>query len=256
MKFLIVGRSGAGKDTLARELAKDGLVQVISYATRPKRFPDEQTHIFVSDEEAELLTDRVAETKIGSYVYFATREQVEHSDVYVIDPKGVKELVTNMPETAFAILYIDADRNERKQHAIERGSDRAAEEAIFEARSQAEDKQFTEFENWLNNGDCMGENVRLVVRITNTYDADALESMRQTVLKLRREHQNIMHIINVLVNHGVLELADANKDLVKVYYREPCEEKAVTKDVLASVLMVDVEGLGCMAQEYFRIVNL
>ena len=42
---LIAGRTGAGKDTLVKELINREFRGVKSYTTRPKRTPDEDTHI-------------------------------------------------------------------------------------------------------------------------------------------------------------------------------------------------------------------
>ena len=38
------------------------------------------------------MTDRVTETVINGYQYFATREQFDECDVYVIDPNGLSDL--------------------------------------------------------------------------------------------------------------------------------------------------------------------
>ena len=50
--FIIVGESGSGKTTIVNELEKRyGLTSVQSYTTRPKRYPDETGHTFVSEQE-------------------------------------------------------------------------------------------------------------------------------------------------------------------------------------------------------------
>ena len=71
--ILIIGRSGSGKDHLARELSKHGLKQVLSYTTRPPRRPDEDTHIFIKPEESCNYKDKIATTEIAGCEYFATK---------------------------------------------------------------------------------------------------------------------------------------------------------------------------------------
>lgn len=91
--YLIVGRSGSGKTTIAEELEKKyGLKSIQSYTTRHKRSENETGHIFVTDEEFDKLTDMVAYTEFGfpPYRYCATTEQVETHDLYIIDPKGIE----------------------------------------------------------------------------------------------------------------------------------------------------------------------
>ena len=60
-----------------------------SYTTRPKRTEYETGHTFVSEEEFDLLSDICAYGEFGGYRYCATAEQVDNSDVYVIDAQGV-----------------------------------------------------------------------------------------------------------------------------------------------------------------------
>ena len=51
MIYVLIGESGSGKDTIAKELSKLGYKQVISYTTRPPRYTGEDTHIFIPPEE-------------------------------------------------------------------------------------------------------------------------------------------------------------------------------------------------------------
>ena len=89
--FLIVGETSSGKDTFVQKIcAEHGYSQLISYATRPRRDGEGDTHIFISDDEAKQFVDKmIAYTRIGEYQYFATIPQLYESDFYVIDPQGV-----------------------------------------------------------------------------------------------------------------------------------------------------------------------
>ena len=147
MMYLIMGRTASGKDYFANLLEQRGLVGVKSHTTRPPRSSEEDTHVFVSPNEADKLTDRVAYTKIGDYEYFATPQDVEGKDFYVIDPAGLTSLADNMPDKAFRIIYVQASRDERKRHFVARQSCSKEEaEKLFEERDAAETKQFDEFE--------------------------------------------------------------------------------------------------------------
>jgi len=147
VKVLILGRTGAGKDTVSKHLTDAyGYKQVLSYATRPKRFPEENTHIFITPEEAKTLTNRVAETTIGEYEYFATKEQVQDSDLYVIDPDGCYELLNKMPETNFIIINLVAPEDIRRERCIGRGDDSVKERERFISRNTAENERFNLFE--------------------------------------------------------------------------------------------------------------
>lgn len=87
--YLIVGRSGSGKDTTADYLCKRyGYKRVISYTTRPPRDAQDK-HLFVSDTEFNQLQNIVAESHKYGNKYCATLKQVENADLYVIDFNGI-----------------------------------------------------------------------------------------------------------------------------------------------------------------------
>lgn len=88
---LFVGPSGSGKTTVANYM-KDifGLTQIDSYTTRPRRYPEEGGHTYITNEEFDKLTDMVAYTEFDGNRYCATTQQVEENDIYVVDVAGVE----------------------------------------------------------------------------------------------------------------------------------------------------------------------
>lgn len=192
--LLISGRTATGKDELVNYLTHFGAKKVVSYATRPKRFEGEETHRFISPEEAAKITNRVAETKIGQYEYFVTADQVRHADVYIIDPIGVKCLSETMPNHDFNLVYLVSDREKAKEMALKRAADPKSEGEIFDRRAAAEDAEFSQFEqmlmqdnvsHWFLSGKSFGEylecqhniypNVMLREIFRNTFDKEAME---------------------------------------------------------------------------------
>ena len=146
-KILIIGRSGSGKDTLAMALTeKFGMKQLCSTTTRPRRYDGEDSHIFVSEAEAEKLKERVAETVINGYQYFATKQQFEECDIYVIDPRGLEYLCKKAPNSPLCVVYVHAEDGVRKERAIKRADDAEEAAKVFEKRHADEDEQFSDFE--------------------------------------------------------------------------------------------------------------
>lgn len=145
--FLVIGRSGCGKDTLVNYMCqKYGLKKLKSYTTRPPRQNEEDTHIFISPEEVKKYQDDIiAYTKIGEFEYFATKSQLKDINFYIIDPKGVQDL-ENIPnleqEFTFIKLFIYLPEKERKKRIALRGD---SEEAFLK-RQEGEKQQFDNFE--------------------------------------------------------------------------------------------------------------
>ena len=91
--YCIVGPSGSGKSTISKILERDYALSLVeSYTTRPPRYPNEEGHIFVSDDEFDALGEMCAYTEYDGHRYGVTPEIIDQNDIYVIDPYGVKYL--------------------------------------------------------------------------------------------------------------------------------------------------------------------
>ena len=142
MVTLIVGRTASGKSTLAKMLEDMGAKILKSYTTREQRNESDTDHIFITKEEAKTFKNKVARTVINGNEYFATLEQLEDSDFYIIDPCGIETFLETMPDTKFEVIYVDTEKSLRKKRFMERG----ATEEDFLVRDNAENEKFTDFE--------------------------------------------------------------------------------------------------------------
>ena len=146
----IIGRSGVGKDYIAKRLSTIlNYPLVVSHTTRPIRSNETNgvEHWFDSKEEFQNVLNNqtvIAYTKIGEYEYCATLEDIEDNCIYVIDPLGIKYLQEHFKDQInLKIIYIYCDEYIRRARASTRSDFKIA----WEDRNKAEDGQFTEFES-------------------------------------------------------------------------------------------------------------
>lgn len=226
MKTLIVGRSSRGKDHL-RELLETtyGWNFVKSKTTRPPRYEGEDTHQFISKEEAENTPDAeiIAKTIINGEIYFSTKEDLEKADGYIIDPNGIEYLCNMCPNEWFQIVYITADPEVAKKAAQERANlakDPEAEMNVYNARSEAEDEQFTQFEAMIENKSfqkpcCSGINV-----FTNDFKEETMENFAITLEMRRRFYENMKPVLTYMKTN---EYFGGDKHHVKLFHKESNE---------------------------------
>ena len=148
LKFLFLGRTASGKSSISKAVCeKMGLIQVVSYTTRPMRESEKNgsDHIFISEDEvSKYENDIVAYTEINGYKYFTTFDSVDKSDVYVIDPEGLDNLKIKYGDKYdFVEIYIRTPQKMAEERARKRG-DKLKE---FKERWVSENKQFTDYEN-------------------------------------------------------------------------------------------------------------
>lgn len=98
----IIGKTGRGKDTLARRIHKEmGIPIICSYTTRAIRNneTDGVEHHFITNEEMDTLIKEkeiIAYTEIAGNRYCATVIDDDYEEfIYIIDPKGFYSLKEN-----------------------------------------------------------------------------------------------------------------------------------------------------------------
>lgn len=110
--LLLVGDSGVGKTTIAKELCKnDKYNYIASYTDREKRFDKEWGHVFVTkDFMSEILAkdDIVASTKIGDTNYCALKSQFMNDviNVYIVDEEGMNKTIKNLPDADIVTILV------------------------------------------------------------------------------------------------------------------------------------------------------
>ena len=122
--ILLVGQSASGKTSVAEVLeSKYKLKSLRSYTTRKPRYDGEDGHVFISNEDFDKLEDIIAYTEYNNNRYCATKEQLDASDIYVVDPHGVETLLNGYPTNRHIyIFYLNTNIRNRIDRMYKRGS--------------------------------------------------------------------------------------------------------------------------------------
>lgn len=123
--LLIVGKSGSGKTTITEYLKNTyKLKPLYSYTDRPQRYEGEIGHTFVTRQEFDKISkdNMVAYTEFDGYRYCATSEQINNSDLYIIDKKGIDYLKERyISQKNIKTIYIQVSWYRRLYRMLKRG---------------------------------------------------------------------------------------------------------------------------------------
>lgn len=154
--YCIVGESGTGKSYIVSQLCKKHkLTELCSYTTREPRDEDEQGHIFITGVSPAQIHKRypniVAETLFNGHMYWCTQEQVEQSDLYIIDPAGLDFFKkTYHGNKKIKTIYLRAAAITRRLRMKRRGDDEDQIEAriLHDRTAFAEAEKMADFVVW------------------------------------------------------------------------------------------------------------
>lgn len=258
--YLIIGRTGAGKTHLESVLEKKGLKTVKSYTDRPPRSKNDHSHTFISTDEILKIVNSekcVAHTCINNVNYCADTYMIADADVYVIDPKGVDELLKKMPDKAFNLIYIKTSIENRENAILERVSDEDKKEQhiIFENRNQDEDEQFTEFEKRILKEQqeeyAFPTNVISYIVYENTFSEDDCEEFADYLIAMHQRTKQMSAIIQELKAAKVpyLPYAENNDDsdyleLTTIKPDKTTKKNLVTCEQFAERILANEQALG------------
>ena len=163
----IVAESGCGKTSVVNMLEdKYNYKSINSYTTRAPRSIGERGHRFISKADYwEWDKDEfVAFTEFDNNYYFATRDQVKESELYVVDVAGVDYLRDKLKNTNTRVIVININTNESTR--IQRMASRGDSRCMIDARIKNDREMFKglEFDYSVLNED-LGKCVKIIDNI-------------------------------------------------------------------------------------------
>jgi guanylate kinase len=148
-KLLIIGKSASGKDTIARELHNLGLEVLLSYTTRKPRKDDLEypKHIYVTDEEFEKTpkNEIMAYAELYGSKYWATKDQFNKCDIYVIDPSEAVKLKENHKDCLIVSVYANDDTIRRRFVSRKDDCEQADKKYLEDLETHKNDEEIADF---------------------------------------------------------------------------------------------------------------
>lgn len=245
LRYVIVGRVGTGKTTLAAMLEKSGMNRLVTATTRKKRSDADIDHIFITKEQAAAVPEgqKLLRTTIADDEYFAYMQDVEHCQVAVVDPSGVKDIANAFPnDTVHIVHVVPKNPNDARKHALERESDKQHALDIYTRRCAGEDERFREFEAILNNpNEFIAQNARTTHTFVNDYGPDTLKQAAANLIAFARAHKNLCHILRLMVDAEAIKTDENGRILTNMtpVNHEESLTGTIPDDLLADWLMAN-----------------
>ena len=254
MKYLILGRSGSGKDALRLLLEKRGLTFVKSATTREPRFEGEDTHIFVDRKTAEEeFKTAVATTEINGELYYGTRESLLAADAYITDPNGMFELLEKVPDVAFRIIYMTADPDQKTMMALNRVQNDPEQAEIYKQRCESEHAMFSDFEDIIardNALEMLPANVSVIYQQVNDYQIASLEEFADRLAADMHLHNNTQEMLSEAMQSELVTSFEPTDDTNNFVTHIDTGETLPT-DILVENIIINKDNFSEFMSKFF-----
>lgn len=172
----ILGVSGSGKTSLVNKASKKYNLTVLkSYTTRLPRENDPadlSSHTFCTlDDAAKMYDEIVCSNWFNDNFYFATKDQIDSADLYVLDVKGLKDLYKNYYNKPIISIFLDVDSSIAASRMEKRGD--RDEDILKRLQHDAEAfknaKEYVDFVCDNSTQDKLNENVEFIDMLFRNY---------------------------------------------------------------------------------------
>ena len=174
--YCIIGKSGSGKTSIVDVLEMRYTYKVLpSYTTRVPRKEEDKDHTYVKLDEYFKIPNKVCKTLFDGNYYCATSEQIEESDLYVIDLAGYVKLMNNYKgEKKIVPIFIDCSMETCLERMLLRGD---TEDKAWE-RLKNDYYMFRNWKKYIQNGKVINGEKGLgdvIIDIKRCINADEFE---------------------------------------------------------------------------------
>lgn len=149
--------------------------EILSYTTRQPRYPEENTHTFISADEVKNLTGIIAETNFCDNYYCTTEEQIKNNDIVIWDVQGIKDFkqycLDNNTYIPHKIIYINTARSTLIRRMIQRGDnmDETMSRVYHDIEAFNEVEQYADI-TVFNNNENINDVVDHIVEYIDTWE--------------------------------------------------------------------------------------
>lgn len=154
MNYILVGKSGSGKDYTSKLLQNKGNRPIILYTTRPIRSNEKDgiDYHFVSEQEFinmidnnELVSYNSYNTVFGIWYYGIKKEVLDYDYVIVLDIKDVDNFINYYGKENTKVVLIKCSDDIRMQRAMKR--DKNFNEDEWYRRLKDDEIKFKKYEH-------------------------------------------------------------------------------------------------------------
>lgn len=259
-KCIIIGRKNSGKNLFMQELAKADFAIAKSYTTKKQPDDDDKSynfrHYYISEEDAEIFENKILETEHDGNKYFYTKEEIEKADIICLDVKGLREITTLYPDTAFRIVCIMAANDKRLISAVADKEDKITAEEDFKQLCIAENTEFEEFEDKLTSGNLDIENIHMGHVIVNDFtEKSSIFNWNDDMQSMFRQSKRASKMIEEVAAAGCII---KNNDRYELFTRDPNNTQNIIKklmslDMFTEIMLSDNEGLARITSAWLKI---
>lgn len=265
MKFVIIGKPGSGAPELVSYLTEAGLTACPLHTTRPKLKDGETAYAFLTEKDAAAIPpeDKLFLDVGENGAEYFLRPQDDPASARIIfleNPNMIKDLDTLVKDETCHLIHVHGGSLlDRKLQATRDTEKPLLAEQVFNQRNGELLSAFSSLEAVMgldkDGGAVPLPMPKCITRGRNfeyDFNPENLEKFAKALHNMLVFHNRLMTIVKECGELGVLYHEDGK---FLIAYDDPNNDKYVTADCFAGILMEDDEGMANIMREYVALSN-
>ncbi len=236
LKYILLARCGSGRRFFEKLLAE-------------KHFRIAEPHKLTKSDKTKPILSFTKDDE----TYYYTTSDIENADIISINPSNIQKLCSLFPTISFRFIEIMASNEDRIRFAVKDADDKITAEEDFVAACEAENDEYSRFEDKIVNNDLKINNISRGHIVNNDFsqNSDIYGYVDKLVTDIRT-FRNTQAVIKILIANKLIK-QDPDNDNNVIVINSNHKSSPMAIDIFTENILTDPDGMKLMMTRYLGL---
>lgn len=236
LKYILLARRGSGRQFFERLLTE-------------KHFRIAEPHKLTKSDKTKPILSFTKDDE----TYYYTTSDIENADIISINPDNIQKLCSSFPTISFRFIEIMASNEDRIRFAVKDADDKITAEEDFVAACEAENDEYSRFEDKIVNNGLKINNISMGHIVNNDFsqNSDIYGYVDKLITDIRT-FRNTQAVIKILIANKLIK-QDPDNDNNVIVINSNHKSSPMAIDIFTENILTDHDGMTLMMTRYLGL---